>query len=166
MRNCPLALLVCFLMLAAARPAAATCADPPDSSVDWQRCNFDGVNLAGVDLTEARLREGSFIRTDLTGAVLKAVAAHRAKFINAEMADSILVDADLSRADLTKANLTGADLSGADLRSAQLYRSVLARAILTGAKLKDADLTGADLSGATWTDGKRVCREGSIGRCY
>ena len=41
----------------------------------------------------------------------------------------------------------------------------VAEADLTGVKLGGADLTLADLSGATWTDGKRVCSEGSIGRC-
>ena len=34
-----------------------------------------------------------------------------------------------------------------------------------GGRLFDADLTRADLSGATWIDGKRICAEGSIGRC-
>jgi uncharacterized protein YjbI with pentapeptide repeats len=37
---------------------------------------------------------------------------------------------------------------------------------LSGAQLKGADLLEADLSGATWIDGKRVCADGSIGRCH
>ena len=36
---------------------------------------------------------------------------------------------------------------------------------LSGATVRGTDFGGADLSGATWTDGKRVCAEGSIGQC-
>ena len=51
------------------------------------------------------------------------------------------------------------------MRRARLFRADLRGADLSGARLFDADLTRADLSGATWTDGKRVCAEGSIGVC-
>ena len=36
---------------------------------------------------------------------------------------------------------------------------------LTGAKTTGADMSNAELSGARWTDGLRVCKEGSIGQC-
>ena len=61
--------------------------------------------------------------------------------------------------------VTGASLIGADLRRARLFRAILRNANLTDARLKGADLARADLSGATWTDGERICAEGSIGRC-
>ena len=32
-------------------------------------------------------------------------------------------------------------------------------------RMRGADLHYADLSGATWVDGKKICAEGSIGRC-
>ena len=54
---------------------------------------------------------------------------------------------------------------GADLRLARLFRATLRGADLTNARLGGADLNRADLSGATWTDGTRICAEGSIGRC-
>ena len=56
-------------------------------------------------------------------------------------------------------------MAGADLRRARFFDAILREADLTGARLPGADLTRADLSGATWVDGKRVCAEGSLGRC-
>lgn len=49
----------------------------------------------------------------------------------------------------------GCDLSHADLTNANL----------SGASLVGADLTNTNLSGTTWTDGQKVCAEGSIGVC-
>lgn len=59
----------------------------------------------------------------------------------------------------------GCDLSNANLAEADLYGSDLSSADLSFANLTNAKLTGADLSGATWTDGQKVCAEGSIGVC-
>lgn len=159
------AAVLALAILVAAFPAAADCTDPPIPGVDWQRCSFDGLDLSGVDLTGARLREGSFLRTDFSGAVLAKIEGHRAKLINADLQGADLSEAYLFLADLTKANLAGARLDGTDLRGAKLYRANLRGADLSRARLGDADLTQADLSGATWTNGSYVCREGSIGRC-
>ena len=145
--------------------ANAACTDPPAPGVNWQRCNFDYLDLTGIDLTGARLRDGSFFRTDLTGSVMAETESLRAKYINAILVDSVFDGAKLYEADLTKADLTGASLVGADLRRAKLFRAVLRGADLTGARLEGADMARADLSGATWSDGKRVCAEGSVGRC-
>ena len=147
------------------RSAVAACTDPPAPGVNWQRCAFDGLDLKDVDLSGARLRDGSFFRTDLSGADLSETESYRAKFVNAVLQRTVFDGAKLYEADLTKADLTGASLIGVDLRRARLFRAILRDANLTGAQLKGADLTRADLSGATWTDGERVCAEGSIGRC-
>jgi len=158
--------LVAFAALSLwAPPASAACMDPPGQGVNWQRCAFDGLDLSGVNLAQARLRDGSFLRSKLSGADLSGVEAFRAKFINADLSAATLVGAQLFQADMTKANLRAADLQGADLRGARLYHADLKGANLTGARLEGADLTQADLSGATWTNGEHVCREGSVGRC-
>ena len=146
-------------------PALAACTDPPAPGVNWQRCNFDYLDLKELDLAGSRLRDGSFFRADLSGSDISKSESMRAKFINAVMGEMVLDEALLYEADLTKANLSGASLKGTDLRRARLYRANLRGADLTGARLKGADLTRADLSGATWTNGERVCAEGSIGRC-
>lgn len=147
------------------RSAVAACTDPPAPGVNWQRCAFDGLDLKDVDLSGARLRDGSFFRTDLSGADLSGTESYRAKFVNAVLRRTVFDGAKLYEADLTKADLTGASLVGVDLRRARLFRAVLRDANLTGAQLKGADLARAELSGATWTDGERVCAEGSVGRC-
>jgi len=160
-----LSFLSLLFLVTAWSPALASCTDPPGPEVNWQRCDMDGLDLREVDLSGARLRDGSFFRADLTGSDLSGTEAYRAKFVNALLKDAVLDGSKLYEADLTKADLTGASLVGVDLRRARLYRATLRNAILTDARLQGADLTRADLSGATWTDGERVCAEGSTGRC-
>ena len=157
--------LTLLLLVTARSPALASCTDPPGPGVNWQRCAMDGLDLREVNLSGGRLRDGSFFRTDLSGGDLSGTESYRAKFVNATMHDVVFDGAKLYEADLTKADLTGASLVGVDLRRARLFRANLRGADLTDAMLKGADLARADLSGATWTDGERVCAEGSVGRC-
>ena len=145
--------------------AHADCTDPPAPRVKWQRCIMGGLDLNGVDLTGARLRDTSFFRATLDGAQLVKANAFRSKFVNASLKGARLDGARLEEADFTKADLSGASLVEADLRRARLDRSNLRGADLSGARLRGADLTRADLSGVTWTDGKKICAENSIGRC-
>ena len=145
--------------------ALAACTDPPAPEVNWQRCISDGLDLRNVVLTGARLRDGSFIRADLSGADLSKTNSFRAKFVNAILRETKFDGAKLFESDFTKADLSGASLVGADLRRVRLFRALLRGANLTGARLKGADLTNADLSGARWIDGQRICAEGSLGRC-
>ena len=151
--------------LGALSGAAAACTDPPGAGVNWQRCVFDGLDFQEVDLTGSRLRDASFFRADLSHSDLSSIRGFRAKFVNAVMREVKLYEAKLSEADFTKADLTGASFAKADLRRVRFFGAILRNADLTGARLTGADLTRADLSGATWVDGKRVCAEGSLGRC-
>jgi len=78
-------------LLASLLPAAtarAACTDPPASEVNWQRCILDGLELKGVDLSGARLRDGSFFRSDLSGSDLSGVNGFRAKFVNTELRET------------------------------------------------------------------------------
>lgn len=161
----PLAMIVAIGLSSLALPAFAACTDVPAPEVYWRRCVFDRQDLTDVDLTGATLRDASFKRTDLSTSLMQNVDARRAKFISSVMQDVILDEANLVRADLTKADLKGASLKGADLTSARMFRADLSGADLTDARLENADLLQAVLDGATWTDGKTVCAEGSIGRC-
>lgn len=144
----------------------AGCADVPQPGVKWHRCLMDGLDLAGVDLSGAEIRDSSFKRTNLQGAVLAGVDGRRAKFVSAALAGADLSGANLVQADFTNADLTGARLVEADLRYVRFFRAILRNADLTGARLDGADFLYADLAGATWVDGKTVCGEGSVGRCH
>ncbi len=152
-------------LLLPAGSAQAACTDPPAPKVNWQRCILDGLELEGVDLSGARLRDGSFFRSELNGSDLSGANAFRAKFVNAKLRETRFDGAKLSEADFTKADLRGASFKDADLRRARFFRADLRGSDLTGARLKGADLTRADLSGTIWIDGKRICAEGSRGRC-
>lgn len=159
-------LLAALLPVAGASPARAECADVPGPGVVWRRCLMDGLDLAGVDLTGGEIRDSSFKRADLGGAVLAGVDGRRAKFVSARLVGADLSGASLVGADFTNADLTGARLVDADLRQARFFRAILRDADLTGAKLDRADFLYADLAGARWVDGRTVCGEGSVGRCH
>ena len=146
-------------------PAHAACSDVPAPDVYWRRCVFDRQDLTDVDLTGGTLRDSSFKRADLSFSVLQGVDAQRAKFVTSIMREVVLDQANLVRADLTKADLKGASLKGANLTWARMFRADLSGADLTDARLDNTDLLQAVLDGATWTDGKTICAEGSVGRC-
>ncbi len=89
---------------------------------------YNGLLLSEMHLSEADLKEASFIKTVL---------------MNSDMRGAHLV-----RADFTSSNLEGSNLSKADLRDARLTWSNLRRTILTEANLEWARLSRADLTDA------------------
>lgn len=157
--------LVAALLTCAPAAFAADCTVPAAPQVDWQRCYMDGRGFVGHDLSQSRLRETSFQRSDLSGANLSKVDGYRVRFISAVLRGARLDDGVFSEADFTKADLSGASLVRTDLRRARFFHASLRGADLTGAKTLGADLLSADLSGAKWTDGHRICAEGSLGQC-
>lgn len=161
-------LLGCGALLGvfASADAAAECTDPAAPNVDWRRCYFERQNLLDLKLVGANLRDASFSRSNLSGSDLSKVEGLGAKFISATMKNVKFDGAELVEADMTKADLTGASFKNADLRRAQLFRATLRGADLSGAKTRGTNFLEADLTGATWTDGKKKCAEGSIGRCH
>lgn len=148
-----------------ASPAHADCTDAASPGVDWRRCYKDGRNFSNRDLTGAKLRDTSFARAKLEATNFSKVDGFRAKFYTAKMARAKFDGARLAEADFSKADLTGVSFKGTDLRRTKFFGANLRRADFTGAKLRGADFFTADLSGATWTNGKTICAEGSIGQC-
>ncbi|PCJ71927.1 MAG: hypothetical protein COA62_05045 [Rhodobiaceae bacterium] len=141
------------------------CSAPAAPLVDWSRCFLEESDFSNTDLTGASLLDTRFQRANLAGSIFDEARAQGAKFVAANLMGTSFKEADLRDADMTKANLEGADLSGARLRRTRLFRANLRGANFTGAHFDRTDLLNADVSGATWTDGIRVCAEGSIGRC-
>jgi hypothetical protein len=86
-------------------------------------------NLAGADLTLAKLTDADFTNVNLAGASLT----------RANLAGATLAGANLEHANLRVADLTGADLTGANLTGAGF----------TGASLGDANFTGAQVNSKT-----------------
>lgn len=157
------------LLLAATglSPAAAftNCSDSPAPGVNWTRCvlgdvAYENVNMTGAQLISARLERSSFDGSNFTDARARSV-----KLVSASLKNTVFDRADLQDADLTRADLEGASFKDARLRRTRLYRANLRGADFSGATLEGAELLHADLTGARWTDGERICAEGSIGRC-
>ncbi|WP_342237000.1 pentapeptide repeat-containing protein [Inquilinus sp. OTU3971] len=159
------ALLLSALLLGPAAMAWAGCTDAAAPQVNWRRCLQDGRILSRVDLTGAQLRDVSLTRATMDGAILTGAEAYGAKFNRATLPGAKLDSARLANTDFTDADLTGADLSKSDLRNARFVGAKLRGATLTGAELRGTVFRDADLSGATWTDGAKICAEGSIGLC-
>ncbi len=134
---------------------------------------FDGLDLAGVDLSDldfsnrslsatvlkgANLARCSFAGAKLEGVVLARADLTEARFVGADLTMADLAGATAPRADFTGANLDEADFTAADLEGAvldeahgestQLARCRLVGAQLRGASLRDADFTAANLDGA------------------
>ena len=114
---------------------------------------WDGIALAGCNMSRADLYEASLANSDLAATVLEDASLAGATLRNAK-----LTSANLKRANLSMANLAGAaadsadfghcDLSGANLCGASLRGCLLRHTTLADARCCRADLSAADLSGA------------------
>lgn len=103
---------------------------------------FQGVNLAGADLSRLDLRHINFKYANL----------HRARLTGANLSYCCLERADLSVANLEGAILLGvkmlcANLEGADLRSCNMEDPAGNRANMEGVNLKGANLEGSQMAG-------------------
>ena len=121
------------------------------------RAGLRGAQLAGRDLSHARLRkadlrEANLDGADLRGADLQEARLARASLRGAKLAGANLRDADLEKAALSQADLTEAVLAGAALDETQLDHAILTRADLQDASLREANLAGADLREADLTE--------------
>jgi hypothetical protein len=98
--------------------------------VDLSGLTFDGCDLTGINLADARAAKASFANTTLAGAKLAGGSFDEAQFAGAK-----LQNGDLSHASFRKATFVGAELNGADLRETNVQG-----ADFTGANLQDVKL--------------------------
>jgi uncharacterized protein YjbI with pentapeptide repeats len=94
--------------------------------------------LQGIDLSHARLRGATLIRSKLDGADLR----------HADLRDARLHEVVLDDGDLFRANLENAVLASAKLRGARLYGANLSGAQITVVDFRKADFRDACLQGA------------------
>jgi len=130
------------------------CAAPPTPEVNWNNCLKSDSQLAGADLTSAKLRN-----SDLTGVNLMNAA-----LAGADIAYSDLRFTNLSYSNLENAILLGANLTQADFSNADLTQADLSYADLTNANLANAKLDGVRFDHAIWINGQ-ICAPDSIGQC-
>lgn len=127
--------------------------------------DLSGVNLAGQYLAGLELSGKNFSGAELYGANLSYSSLINTNLVNANLMTANLVGVNLNGASLMGADLSFADLSTSDLSNANLTTADLTGANLTGVDLTTANITGTDLSYAIWTDGVKICAQGSIGQC-
>ncbi|MAA79001.1 MAG: hypothetical protein CL916_07045 [Deltaproteobacteria bacterium] len=119
--------------------------------------NWDGLNLRGLHIKSASLRNTSMVRTLLQGA----------NITSANLEGSVLREANLGifkgdfRTELTEANVSGADLTEINLTEASLIQANLSKSNLTFANLSGADLTRANLTESNLTNA--IILEGESG---
>lgn len=135
--------------LFAAGPAMANCGSAKPG-VNWVGCTARAANYGGANLAGADLRRIFFTSVNLGAANLSG----------AKLAGARFVSTNFSQTNLSRANLTGAVLSRSNLLQANFRY-----ANLTRVAFDRSNLFGADFSHALWVDGRRRCRERSIGRC-
>jgi len=109
----------------------------------WSYVDLPGISLEGADLREANL-----CGAKLTAARLDRAGLIRANLCGAAMDDTSFRGSNMTGADLTAASANEACFASANLSGAELCRSTLRRAVLRFANLTNARLITADLSGA------------------
>ncbi|MCF7961722.1 MAG: pentapeptide repeat-containing protein [Pirellula sp.] len=148
-------------------------------TIDLSKANlegfiFDGFDLRLIYLADSKLREASFVRANLAGAIFRGADLRNANFQKASLQKSDFVDANLQRANfkfvgMEGANLTGANCNGASFTCSSLVEvefvsancqdasfdlSNLGNAIFSNADLRSACFEGAELSHAKFKDAK------------
>lgn len=128
------------------------------SRLDLRHINFKYANLQGCKLTGTNLSWSCFERADLSytnidGAQMLGVKGscanlEGASMINCNFNDSCGTRSVMEGVNLKSANLEGSDLCGVNLRVATLKNANLQNCDLRGAVLAGADLEKCDLSGS------------------
>jgi uncharacterized protein YjbI with pentapeptide repeats len=125
--------------------------------VTADHAQFQGANLAGALLLEARLwkadlREANIEGADFSGANLADARLSGLKLRLARFDGACLGGADLSGCDLEEMELPDADFHDANLRGALLTGSRMPRASFLGADLRETGLAEVDWPGACLRD--------------
>ena len=164
-RNFPIVLLLVMMSATAGSTSWAGCTDLPKEKVDWRSCNLSGIDFPGADVTGGNLRGAALSNSNLSATNFSGIDGYRVRFVESDLSDAVFDGARLTGARFDRANLSGASMRNVQARDAKFLFADLTGVDLTGAVLRDVDFTGAVLSSAIWTDGTKVCAEGSRGVC-
>ncbi|WP_207394575.1 pentapeptide repeat-containing protein [Bremerella alba] len=135
---------------------------PQDQVVHLEGISLRSVDLRGIHLEGAVLRDATIAASDfrgarLAGAVLQEANLSFCDFAEADMTGIQLQDANLDHANLRsvtldKANLNGALLTSAKVKEARCHGASFERAKLIGANFTQADAAGANFHRANLAD--------------
>ncbi len=121
--------------------------------INLSGANLNNANLSWATLNHANLTGASFHQTNLHSATLNnanfnQATLSRAKLSKVDLRHATLQDADLSWADLTNSDLSGSDFQRAKLNRANLEQAKLNSTLLMGAEIMEANLTRTSLISA------------------
>ncbi|WP_008310682.1 pentapeptide repeat-containing protein [Leptolyngbya sp. PCC 6406] len=111
------------------------------TTLDGRNEDYQGYNLSGFNLADAKLQGADLSNAKLVSANLEKASLHSSKLNNCDMRN-----ANLNFAQLEGADLFAADLSAASLVGANLERANLAASRVIGVNFSDANLSGACIS--------------------
>jgi hypothetical protein len=123
-----------------------------EARIDLSGVDLTGLVLSGADLRDAMLMRSDLKEVDLTNAKLnsanfRGARLERANLSNTEAGWTIFCGANLSSATLDNADLTCSDFYGANLKDASLRGADLSYARFIETNLEGADLEGASIYG-------------------
>jgi len=128
---------------------------PQDKVVHLEGVTLRSVDLRGIHLEGAVLRDATIAASDfrgarLAGAILQEANLSFGDFAEADLSGTQLPDANLDHANLVSATLDDANLEGAILTSAKLKQARCHGTLFDRAKLIGANFTQADAAGASF----------------
>jgi uncharacterized protein YjbI with pentapeptide repeats len=135
-------------------PGVSPSSLPPGAALGLRAgTTVNGLDLRGVDLTEARLDRSTLngVRLDraqMAGADLRASTLNSVSLSDADLSDARLDGSTLNDVRLDRAEMAGANLRAAELNSVSLTAADLSRVCLAGATLNEARLDGAQMVAA------------------
>jgi uncharacterized protein YjbI with pentapeptide repeats len=100
---------------------------------------LEGACLRGINLSDSRIDNLSFIGANLSSAVFRNTILWQTDFSKADLNGANLSGADLFQANFSGANLSEADLSGSDLSETCFEKANLGRTILRNAIDRDTN---------------------------
>lgn len=134
----------------------------PETKIDLEGADLNGVKLKGAFLYKANLSDSSLVGADLNNARIISAYLQEANLKNADARNTRFNKTQLNGAslraiisigtDFSDAILSGTDFSFTVLEDAKFNRAILIDAIFRGAQLINVDLSDSTLGGTIFAD--------------
>jgi uncharacterized protein YjbI with pentapeptide repeats len=138
----------------------------PVRGQDWSCINLSGLQLDGVDLSDAYLEQvdlsgASLQNTNLSGAIMARAKLNSADFCGSNLENANLgavsargtnfADSDLSSATLSKGNFTNAIFTNAQLNAVEVLEIVIDKANFSGAEMDGFQFIEIEMQGVNFS---------------
>lgn len=124
---------------------------------DLTEAVFDGMDLQGANLQNAKVERASFINVDMAPRQMEKTVhftnLENANFRSVNFSGAIMSSSKLVNGYFREANFTGANLENADMREANFKKAVFRGANLLGATIDDAKFKSAVFCNTVMPDG-------------